>query len=349
MSKKIEIRRCIYCREHRIFSRKKVDSQFTTEHVLHRALASFDNNLTLVGAVCKDCNSYFGNTVDRILTRGTYEAVERFRTGLKPLEEFKDFAELNIAFTTKSPKPELDGAPVRLVVDGDSIKFSFKPHVAFEQKHKREWIRFSGSELRKKNLPDSKMLTGRWQILCDSEEEQELIVSLARQAGRDLTPTGTLIPGEIPVYAEYTVDTPVKRALAKIAYNYFAHMMYARQIPEFMFADHLESAREFIRCGKIGEYEIVLPKSEPILGFDTESLRQTNGHLVSVELLSEQGRWQIVGAVSLFNHLDWKVRLATEYSGIHVPISRGHHWNIDEKTCSEMTGLKSNWTLNVWH
>ncbi|QQR56843.1 MAG: hypothetical protein IPG59_17860 [Candidatus Melainabacteria bacterium] len=334
--------------EHKVFSRKKQYSQFSTEHVLHEAFGGFKNALTLNGEVCKICNSYFGDTMDRILTRGTYEAVERFRTGAKSLLEFEDFVEQNIKFFTKNKQPVLNDAPAKLCVVDNQLKIAFVPHIAFEQKHKMEWIRFNEQELLNSTLPDSDQLTGNWQILANTADEEEKIFSLVNAKGRNITPTGTAIPGIVPVYAEYRIDDLVKRALAKICFNYLADIMVEKKYPEFLFNKYLDAAREFIRCGIWAEHEIVEPKTEPILGLDTKSLRQTNGHLVSVELIEEHGKWKIQGSVSLYNTFDWKVNLANHFHGIQIPINRGHHWNISSLNCSSMKSVQRDLTVNVW-
>jgi hypothetical protein len=69
---------CIYCQH------ADPPCGFNTEHVIPEALGAFHDNLTLSGSeVCRECNQYFGDTLDRMLTRDSYEALLRVEHGLK--------------------------------------------------------------------------------------------------------------------------------------------------------------------------------------------------------------------------------------------------------------------------
>lgn len=76
---------CIYCRT------VGPESVFSTEHVIPKAFGTFGTDtLVLNNCVTSDCNQFFGDTLEVIVSRGSLEAIERFKGGLKPLVEIAD-------------------------------------------------------------------------------------------------------------------------------------------------------------------------------------------------------------------------------------------------------------------
>jgi hypothetical protein len=66
--------RCIYCRL------EKSEERFRkAEHVMPQSYGKFEKNLTLHGVVCDDCNQYFGDTLELVLGRDTYEGHATYR------------------------------------------------------------------------------------------------------------------------------------------------------------------------------------------------------------------------------------------------------------------------------
>jgi len=74
---------CIYCLV-------DSDSGFTkSEHVLPRAFGKFEQNLTLIGVVCDDCNQFFGNELETPFARDTPDGLDRFILGGKNPDDYK--------------------------------------------------------------------------------------------------------------------------------------------------------------------------------------------------------------------------------------------------------------------
>ncbi|MCH9012826.1 MAG: hypothetical protein IIA68_07190 [Proteobacteria bacterium] len=65
--------KCIYC------LRDLDASDFRTEHVIPQAFGTFENNLTLNESVCGECNQYFGDNLELIFARDSFEAYDRVR------------------------------------------------------------------------------------------------------------------------------------------------------------------------------------------------------------------------------------------------------------------------------
>ncbi len=56
---------------------------------MSQSFGKFEDNLTLHGVVCDDCNQYFGDTLELILGRDTNEGLARVQHGVKRPKEFK--------------------------------------------------------------------------------------------------------------------------------------------------------------------------------------------------------------------------------------------------------------------
>lgn len=80
MSPANDRRICIYCR------RDLPVSAFNREHILLQALGRFNGEPTTIHSVCRECNQYFGDSIDLLFARGSVEALLRIELGLKPAE-----------------------------------------------------------------------------------------------------------------------------------------------------------------------------------------------------------------------------------------------------------------------
>ncbi len=69
---------CVYCLENKPISFFK-----KAEHVLPQSFGLFKNNFTLRKIVCDQRNEYFGNNLEIVLARDTYEGGLRFETNIK--------------------------------------------------------------------------------------------------------------------------------------------------------------------------------------------------------------------------------------------------------------------------
>ena len=68
--------KCIFCLE------GDPAEGFNTEHVIPRAFGTFENNLTLTDMVCRSCNQFFGDNLELIFARDSFEAYDRILHGL---------------------------------------------------------------------------------------------------------------------------------------------------------------------------------------------------------------------------------------------------------------------------
>src|SRR4030066_177798 len=79
---------CIYCKE----SKLKEKELWNREHVIPEAFGKFKNNFVLHYTVCKECNQKFGDEIDLILSRESYEGkILRYTELNKDINGFKEY------------------------------------------------------------------------------------------------------------------------------------------------------------------------------------------------------------------------------------------------------------------
>jgi len=114
------------------------------------------------------------------------------------------------------------------------------------------------------------------------------------------------------------IDNIVRRAIAKIAFNYTAYTEGAA----FVLQGDFDVTRRFVRHGDSPDYPLVVADYEPTLADDTVECRQTIGHLITLNWTDD--RRNIVAQVSPFNMIRYRISLAREYRGERRDIRRGH-------------------------
>lgn len=332
---------CIYCRE------IKPLAAFNREHVLPDSFGRFQNTLTLVvpddPGVCESCNSFFGNSIDRVLARDSFDALLRLRTGIKPSSEIDDlFHGERVCFQMPERSPL---GPLYLEVqptdDGKHYHVVPRPQVRF--------ARFSegficireeqlASDPRENPDVDINQMTLFWSKK-DLNAKDRLIAVLARHGikfhpRRELSRSDYPMDSEGDVFVGFVFDSEVARAVAKITFNYLAKVVGIIH-PQMIFFDSLDKVRRFIRYNEGNWDDIVRYKPKPILIGDTEQLRQTESHVITVTWNPDH-RGGIIGQLSLFNHLTYEVLLCARPDGLWVDITSGHAYHLHNKTVERL-------------
>jgi hypothetical protein len=106
---------CIYCK-----IEKSLD-EFNREHVLPEGFGRFRNGLVLHDAVCRDCNTYFGEVLDSALARSSSEGLERYSWHVKPPKEVDRFKYGDVLIQLAAPETGWDNALVRKVSPARSL------------------------------------------------------------------------------------------------------------------------------------------------------------------------------------------------------------------------------------
>ncbi|MBI3911795.1 MAG: hypothetical protein HY320_12805 [Armatimonadetes bacterium] len=327
---------CIYCLQ------EKPVGSFDREHVLPRALLpeGFGQSLTLIRMVCRDCNHYLGAKLVSYLSHDSFEAVLRLKYGVRGPGKASDLKYDRIEFRLAGPAP-WGGVRMHLRDEQGRLMRDVLPQVGFRREGETCWTYVLVSELREPKHPVPAPLARERsiQVVATPEvtaDEIDEILELLATHGVTFHPEG-----ESPVYPyrlgdqedlDLTCDFDVilQRGVAYIAFNYLAYVACS----EFARRPDFNAVREFIRYGTKPDYQIVDVTDTPVLFGDTPTLRQTNGHLVTVGWSDDVGA--LSSSVSLFNHLTYRITLCRRFPGIWRPVRSGHHFDIDNKQVCRM-------------
>lgn len=321
---------CIYCLQ-------DVPAEgFNTEHVISQAFGTFERNLTLTDMVCLSCNQFFGDNLERIFARDSFEAYDRITTGLRPAAAIARLPQDRLTFTA-ALTGEWSGLRLRLVAAPDGRTLQPLPQVGLPRRAGAGWIYLTEAELADSGteLPADYDRQGQIRILASSTETQGRLIELLAHRGILFRAEGELeLPdpetGEMEVYVNSTIDPVVKRCVAKMVFNYLARVTDRA----FVVLPAFNPIRDYIRHGTSPGYLLVGADDAPILANDQRTLRQTEGHLVTVNWTCDNRH--AVGQLSLFNRVRYRVSLARNFSGIWRPIRSGHHFDIRTRRISPL-------------
>lgn len=335
--KQSDIYQCIYCLE------TKPKTKFNREHVLQKSFGKFRGSLTLTEEVCRACNKYFGEGLDRILGRDSFEALYRLRYGIKPSEETRDIPYERLILTIpKEGQGDWGGVRVEVALDPGRHTLTVRklPQVGFLRKSTKEYVYFTLSEMEKGlHLKCSDVETkGDIKVITNEKQEWEKLTSLVSKMGISLGSTRELATiqtddGKIRVKAKFVIDNVLVRGIAKVGFNYMAKMCGAG----FALKDDFNTIRQFIRYGKLppGELrETIEPSTKPLLANDYPNYRRL-GHLLVLEW--DITRRHVLARVSLFNSIAWTIMLAKSFSGLYRDIKSAHCYDIQNRAVKRLT------------
>ncbi len=316
---------CIYCRA-------SSDAEFPKEHVVPEAFGRFYDNLTLA-CVCGACNTFFNRNLELFLARDSVEALLRVRYGLRAKSGKRNLGRARLTIRVISPG---DWCGARVVAErnepGNEIKVWPLPQVGFRKlgESEREW--FLESELEH---------THRWERYR-VDAETHIVgrpAATVRRLAEKLQGLGVVFKRQdalenhgkfVQVFADSILDEAIFRCVAKIAFNFLAHLKGA----EFTLRPDFDPIRHYIRHGIRTAEPFVLVTDKPILLGDSSRYRQTNGHLIIVDWNStNQG---IVCYLSLFNHLTYHINLCSHFTGLWHPLGDGRHFDLATLSISEV-------------
>jgi len=127
------------------------------------------------------------------------------------------------------------------------------------------------------------------------------------------------------------IDEVNLRTIAKIAFNYMAQVRGSA----YCLRSDFDSIRSFIRYGTRPPFAPATPSNTPILAYDTETKRQTLGHIIVLE--KRDNGSTIQSRVSLFNGITYTVTLAKFFSGSFSSPDIGHHFDFQQKKIDSLS------------
>ena len=317
---------CIYC--------KQIKSKYEfskTEHVLPRSFGLFINNLTLNNHVCDNCNKYFGDNLEIVLARDTFEGLSRFNFGVK---KPKDYQSLGSRSKTKIKVDEgpFKGAYVFLEYSqkiGDLIIRPFQ-QIGLFHPMTAKYSFFLLDEIPEKSelLKQGFDLTKHETIIAIGltvEEANEVLLKkdISNPSWGDIS---SLTPsdGKWDVVLTTKLDSILPRTIAKIAFNYFCYWTS----PDLVLHVGFDEIRSYIRQGDQPSSPIVSISDRPILSDEPIIGKRRLGHIITINW--SQKNQSIISKVSLFNQNTYLVVLSTTYFGRIENIPKGHFFNVSD-------------------
>lgn len=331
--------RCIYCME-------VLDvSCFNEEHVLHDSMFPFRPTLSIdptknVCCVCQECNQYFGDDMDRVLGRDSFEAILRFHYGLKSKAKLHELGATRV--TLRIPAGYRDsGAKIRLrFVDGEQ-RGQYMAQLRVYNRRKQENEYLTADEFSR--LKSSDYDLGKLAIIGD---ETKWRIQLVEKLSEILSGLGRKFElGEIREEEPETLnkieisalfDITLKRVIAKIAFNYLSLALESISTT-LIYGDDFNQIRNFIRYGQVPNFEAVTFSNRQLLVPSVV----TDGHLVEVADGTRFGRQMYIAHVALFNEIGWQVVLADNYGGPHYSLASAHLWDFQNKRLTRLAEAKT--------
>lgn len=337
-NKLLTTHKCIYC----LLDKPK--SAFNREHVLQESFGKYQGALTLIEQVCKNCNSSFGNEIDRILGRDSFETLYRLRYGMK--SEIDDIPYDRLTLTIpKDEQSDWAGVKVEIIgLDQNHQNFIVRqlPQLGFFCKSTRDYVYFTLSEiengLQLDKLDLDKEADGK--IISNTNEEWEKLTSFLKNNGlkfkllRDFSPNQPTKADDnkVKLHAKFNIDNILIRGIAKIGFNYMAKMCGSL----FTTKDCFNDIRDFIRYNKLPKRELgefIKPSNQPLLANDSYNNRRL-GHILLLEW--DITRHHVLAKVSLFNSITWTIILAEYFSGIYREIKSCHFYDIQKHSVKKL-------------
>jgi hypothetical protein len=322
---------CIYCQEER------PATAFTkAEHVLSQAFGTYQQNFTLHGVVCDDCNQYFGNHLELALGRDTFEGQLRFTHGVKTLEQFKSMGR-GSRVVLKSTEGRFAGCYMRREYSAEKGDIIVKPlpQVGFLIGPDDRYEYFllhqipTAAELERKGFQSQHP-----HPIIGLEVDVQELTELLKIQGITFNYRGPLPPGERPdtILCDFegTIDHVIFRAIAKIAFNYLAFWLGA----DFVQHPNFDRARRYIRFGEHPGYKMIQMDERAILEAEPIEGLRSLGHLIT--LSRAQDGCSVLAQVSLFNWMTYRICLARDFTGPRPELLIGHLFNVSNGEILEL-------------
>jgi hypothetical protein len=312
------MRRCIYCLEV-----KGIDA-FNREHIMPQAFGTFEgaeSDPVTLDCVCTVCNQTFGDTLDRALSRDCVLGLLRYSEGVRDPRKFKPPSREADMTITPTDGDLADGVRLRLGAGADgTFGFHVEELIGFASQSGGEYEYFpldalpSPSEVQARFGPRPRFDT------------QGLSHEQAQTVLHDTLGFLFEITHEAPAPQRAEVNIPIGRlqfrAVAKIAFNYFAWVMGARVacMPDF------NGLRVYIGYGKrLGPTHV----SVGIVAIDVldGERKPRRGHFITVQ----NGELGFLSQVSLFSAIRFRVDLMHVPLAVMVPCDDGHFYDLDTR------------------
>jgi HNH endonuclease len=309
---------CIYCLV------DKKTSEFNVEHVLPRAFGTFEQNLTLIDKVCKNCNQLYGDKLEIAFARNTLAGVKRYKTGIKAPKEFRP--SMAKFLTVMLDEQECDKLLLELAYSAshDDIVVAPKPIVGLKRKN---------GELEMfllKDIPECEVLNREF-ALSDDESiylppgvDFEIVKQALKQRGVNFflqRYRNAKIGNTVNCLITEDIGELTVRAIYKMAFNYLAKFNSTEAILHEMF----DPSRAFILRGV--HSKLVFCGFEYVPDEFINTLGNTHYHTMCIT--RTQGK--ILGHIYIHPAFRYIVLLAQDNEANNLKVDFGHMFDIASK------------------
>lgn len=312
---------CIYC--------KKSNTPKNVEHVLPKMLGKFENNLTLIGMVCQECNQFFSKDIELALGRDSIygilyrglvgllnnkkfnKAVKHQRKYMAPLLYHTDYGHLHIDLSLN--KETVFKAEI-------ANQFS----ILNSTKGRRVNIRVDQlppfSQLDSIGLPPKKgrfMFLGKTNEKHDYEELSRILklCNINLTLGQEILLADQL-PEQGPLLFSSMINDTIIRAVAKIGFNYLAYRIGS----SLSLNESFNEIRNYVLNGVNTNHKLVV-LSHKELRYNVQNLKPEIFGLHNIQILQEGH--SIYALITLFNHAVFEVLLSNSFK-TYSPSLNGH-------------------------
>jgi|GEM_PF-1735748 len=310
------------------------------------SFGKFHNALTLINAVCKECNHYFSKELELFLARDSLWGLMRYRYGLAGFAKAKWDSAPHARIRLKIDDPTLgewNGAFVDLIPPADSKgnnpDIAVAPQVAFYEKGTKEKAFFQLDEINNQRVSIADLDLSGYIIYGNSEDDVRNVKSAVAKLG---IPTDKIRESSanspaprfgqrIRVAVQSQIDAVILRAFAKIAFNYFA-CIYGNQLA---LSNTFDEIKGFIRYGTHQDSELTIVKEEAFLAKRGKNARRLEGHIILIEWPNNVGRG-IKCKISLFNYLTFIIILCRRFKLLIQPRLCGHFYDLASKRVTKL-------------
>lgn len=323
-------RKCIYCLV------EKTSDAFNKEHVIPQLMGHFEKGMT-IKAVCRDCNSYFGDHVDPVLAEDSYEAILRVSSGIKSptAVDVLRWERINITVPIGG---WWGGARLKLAWRDDKMIVEVLPQIGLFRKSTGVYDFYTYSELVQiQNWSD--LSEQNFKIMAATEEqENQLKTFCVEKFGADVSfkLQSEPIPsdnGEIEVEILSRIDDLVKRAVCKIAFNYLAKMVGPKN-HELLLDSRFDDIRAFARS----DQKLDRDRIDVKIGNEHSILRLppnqgVSGHLIVLEHAADGS---LHCRFSPYDHFHYDITLTQCDQLILESVGHGFFYGGTRRVCEQL-------------
>ncbi|MDO8531059.1 MAG: HNH endonuclease [Dehalococcoidia bacterium] len=332
---------CIYCLE------QKPAASFTREHVIPKAFGVFAKNLVLnKNQVCKACNDDFGRGVDASLAYASPPGIRRYLKGHKGLVEFPKAVrhksargKVKVHIDSEDP---LEADDVEFVSTRDGKGFTRTPGLKYWSKKSSKWKFASLSDLERGENILADIGNSIVHISVSDDKNLSRLQTALRQYNPkvtlDLIQTYETLQPDHPVRIAFDIpaqDELVKRAIAKIAFNYLTWVYGIRVALNQGF----NPIREYVRYGRLSKTPFINRISNLPIKVGAREAHDRDGHVLLIDWAPRiRG---VIAQVALFCAMPYyqEVHLGIYTGVLPAKVASIHYFDFRTKSVLEHTAV----------